>query len=80
MTLDEKRLGEIATTILQNKLEEEGIQLKPKEIRRDIINLAKKYQIKPSEVAEFFKIGLEKALKKVLAEIGKIKDYSEEEE
>ncbi|TAK57693.1 hypothetical protein EPO17_01310 [Patescibacteria group bacterium] len=69
MTLSPERIGQIALMALQSKLEEGGLNLNPKEIRRQIANQAKQLGIPANEMAEFAKIVIETAYKKVLVEL-----------
>jgi len=74
MALSEKRIGEIAMVVLQNKLEQDGgIRLIPKEIKREIINSSKRFGVTTQEGAEFVGIILKTAYDKTIAEIEAIK-------
>lgn len=64
------RVGVVALIVLQHKLEEEGkVTLRPKEIRRDVHNWAKKLDLPANEVAELLKVILKKAYQKTMAEL-----------
>lgn len=73
MALTEERAGQIAMIALQMKMEEGGIRLIPKEIKRDMINEAKKLGISAPELAQFVKIAITKAFNKTIAELDSIK-------
>ena len=53
MSLSKERKGEIAFIFLKQKIEEQGITLKPNEVRRSIVNKAKQLGISEAETAEF---------------------------
>ena len=53
MALTKERINEIAFFVLMDKMEHEGLPLKPKEVKRAVIYNAKKSGIPTNEVAEF---------------------------
>lgn len=69
MALSKERKGEIALIILNFKLEEEGIRLKPNETRRSIVNMAKKLGISETELAEFMKESLTTIFNKTIEKV-----------
>jgi hypothetical protein len=70
MTLDKSQLGKIAEDVLQATLEEDGkLVLNPKTVRRDVLNAAKKFGLKPEEAAAFVKVLYSKAFTSVTAEL-----------
>lgn len=70
MAITQERLGEIALLIIKRqKLEKEGVTMKPKEIKREVHNAAKRFGVKPQEVAELFKLVLDEAYEKTLTEL-----------
>lgn len=70
-----ERINKVAFLVLQYKLEEEGkITLRPKEIRRDVHNWAKKLNLPAREMAQLLKIILMEAYNKTLSELEKIQD------
>ncbi len=73
MALSKERIGEIAMVFLQSKLEQDGIRLNPKEIKREIINGSKKFGFTPQEIAEFIEIVIKTAYEKTMVELGEIK-------
>jgi hypothetical protein len=73
MALSKEKIGEIAMLVLQHKLEKDNIRLNPKEIKREIINISKKFRITPQEAAEFVGIILKTAFDKTMAQIEMIK-------
>lgn len=74
-TVSQERLGEIALLVLKKqKLENEGITLKPKGVKREIYNTAKKFGVSAQEVAQLFKLILDEAYEKTMAELNKIQD------
>ena len=52
MALTKERMGQIAMIALQQKMEQDGIRLNPKELKRQINNEAKTLGIPASELAE----------------------------
>ena len=52
MALSKERKGEIALKILKVKIQEDGITLKPHEMRRSVVNLSKKFEVPENELAE----------------------------
>jgi hypothetical protein len=56
MRLSKERIGEIAFLSLVSKFKQEGLSIKPKEIRRNASESAKKLGIPLDEFAEFAKI------------------------
>lgn len=52
MALPEQRLNEIATMRLVLYYRENGVMLRPGEVKREIHNMAKKLGVTPQEVAE----------------------------
>lgn len=70
--LPEIRLGEIAMLAYLAKKREEGITLRPKEIRRGILNEAKKHGVSAVEAALFAKFVLEKMYDESVKEIDSI--------
>ncbi len=73
MALSKERIGEIAVLVLQNKMEQDGVRLNPKEIKREIINSSKKFGITVQEGAEFVGIVIKTAYDRTMAEIDAIK-------
>jgi hypothetical protein len=70
MALNKEKIGEIATKMLQDVLEESGrVVLNHKEIRRNVTNKSKKLGIKPSEGAEFAKMVIKMAFDKTMLEL-----------
>ncbi|HUC88470.1 MAG TPA: hypothetical protein VMR49_00365 [Candidatus Paceibacterota bacterium] len=72
MALTKERINEIAFFVLMDKMEHEGLPLKPKEVKRAVINNAKKSGIPTNEVAEFAKVMFEELYKKTIAEFDKV--------
>jgi len=56
MELSEERIGRIALLILQQKIERDGFEIKPKDVKRQMTNNAKDLGISVSEMAAFTKI------------------------
>ena len=75
-----ERLGQLGLQILQQKMEEDGIRLHPKEMRREILNQAKKYGVPPHELAELAKMAIKAAYDKTMAVLEAIKDTDKVEE
>lgn len=74
MALSKERIGEIAMSVLQYKLEQDNeIRLNPKEIKREIMNSSKRFGITPQEGAEFVGIIIKMAYDKTMVEIDAIK-------
>lgn len=74
MPLSSERVGDIALLALQHKMETEGmITLNPKEIKRQIHNLAKILGIPPHELAEFAKLIYKVAFDKTMAELNSMR-------
>jgi hypothetical protein len=70
MALSSDRIGEIAMLALQHKMETEGmITLNPKEIRRQIHNMAKTLGIPVPELAQFVKIVYTDAFTSTMSEL-----------
>lgn len=69
MALSKERLGEIALRALQENMEQEGIRLRPKEIRREVHNEAKRLMITEREAAELITTIIEAAYQKTMAEL-----------
>ncbi len=74
LTLTEERKGEIAMIAYLEKKRVDGIILKPKEIKRNLINEAKKAEAKKAgistaEIALFTKIVIETIYKESMSEI-----------
>jgi hypothetical protein len=78
MTLTTEKIGQIAVLALQSKMEESGLNLNPKTIKREIANEAKKLGIPAHELAEFAKIMLKSAFDKTMAELDSIKAPQDE--
>lgn len=78
MTLSPERVGQIALVALQSKLEEDGLKLNPKTVKREIANSAKRLGVPTHEMAEFAKIMLRKAYDETMAELDSIKAPQEE--
>lgn len=72
MALSQERIGQIAMLALVAKFGEEGLMLRPKEVKRQISNTAKKLGITPAEFAEFCKIVYEELYTKTMEEFEKI--------
>lgn len=72
MALTEDRFAAIAVLVLLDKMESDGIELKPKEIRRKAIDGAKKLDIPVAEAAEFLKATINMAHAKAIAELNKL--------
>ncbi len=72
MALTQERLGQIALDILIRKLTEEGFHLKPKEVKREASNAAKKAGIPAAEMAEVYKKLLEALVTKTMSELDSI--------
>lgn len=72
MALTKERIGEISLIILLENRRNEGIPLKPKEIKRIIKNGAKKSDIPVNELAEYTKFFLEKLYQETIAELDKL--------
>lgn len=69
------RLNDIGMLILQHKMEEGGeITLRPKEIRRDVHNWAKKAGVSNYLMAQLVKKIMTTAFEKTVAELDAIKD------
>ena len=62
MAIAKDRQGEIAFNMLLVDALEAGITLKPKELKREIVNRAKKYGTTPAEMAEMMKLGILEAV------------------
>lgn len=56
MELSKERLGEIALLILQQKIEQDGFEIKPRDAKRQMNNNAKDLGISVSEMAAFTKM------------------------
>lgn len=72
MELSKEEQGEIAMAILLSKIEQEGFTLKPKEVKREIVNSAKKLQIPVNKLGEFYKIFMKILYEKTTVELDKI--------
>lgn len=73
MALTEKKIGEMAMLILQEKLEEDGqLRLSPHEIKHEIKNFAKKLNLPKDELTEFVKIVMKNAFDKTNVKLNKI--------
>ncbi len=73
MALTPERIGQVAMLFLQRKLEDDGgLRLRPKEVRREIINVSKRLGITPQESAELAKVILKTAYDKTVAELDAI--------
>ena len=70
MALSEERIGEIALLYLLYKFEQEGFTIKPKEIGRDVGNLAKKLGVSESELTEFTIFVMQSMTEKALNSLG----------
>ena len=70
MALTPERTGQIALLILQEKMLKEGINLQPKEVRRDVINNANKFGVSFSEMADFYRFILNIAYQRTMQELG----------
>jgi hypothetical protein len=80
MVLSESRINEIAFRMLKIKMEREGINLNPKEVKREITNEAKNLGVTPQELAEFAKLIYTSAYRKVMAELELMSPSSRSEE
>lgn len=80
MALSTERLGQIALRALQHKMEEEGVRLMPKELKRSIHNEAKKLGVSAQELAEFVKLVYKSAFDKTMAELDSISSPAKVEE
>ena len=69
MALSKDRLGELALIALQKKMEMDGIELKPAEVKRQIVNGAKTMGITPQEFAEFMVVVVSTAYDKCMREL-----------
>ncbi len=69
MSLSKERIGEIALLMLQDKLEQDGIRLNPKEVGREIVGTSKRFGITKREGAEFVRNILKTAYDKTMAEV-----------
>jgi hypothetical protein len=74
MTLTKDRIGEIAMAVLQRRMEGNGIELKPSEVKRETANSAKKLGIPEIEIAEFTKIIITEAFNKTVAKLDEMID------
>ena len=73
MALSKERTGEITLLLLEDLLEKDGgLRLSSKEIKRKIINAAKKMGIEPFELAEVAKALYQRAFDKTMAEVNTI--------
>ncbi len=72
MALSQQKIGEIALRALQHKMESDGINLNPKNLKRDIHNEAKNLGVTTQELAEFAKVIYRTAFNKVMAELESI--------
>lgn len=72
MLLSKEKLGEIAMLALVAKFKEEGLMLRPKEVKRQISNVAKKLGITPAEFAEFCKVVYKELYTETMEELEKI--------
>ena len=80
MVLTQDRIGQIALLALQKRMEENGISLNPKELKRGIHNEAKELGIPAPELAEFAKVVYKKAFEKTMAELDSISPPAKVEE
>ena len=69
MALSNERLGELGLKALELKLVEDGVHLKPKEIKRQITNNAKQLGIPVHEAAEFTLHMIEKIYRRTEQEL-----------
>lgn len=53
MALSKDRKGELAFIFLKATLEDKGVELKPKEVKRSVKNMSKNLGISSAEAAEF---------------------------
>jgi hypothetical protein len=70
--LSKERQGELAMIALLEEKTSNGIMLKPKEVKREIKNAAKRVGISEKEVAEFYKIVLESVYQRTVLELDAI--------
>lgn len=75
--LSKERKGEIALIAFLAKKREEGATLKPREIKRQVLNEAKKIGVPPCDAACFAKIVLEKIYNEAIDEINSIFEKDE---
>jgi len=69
MALSKERTGEIALAMLFTRLEQEGFTLKPREVRRDLSNLARKLSINVDELTDFFDFIIKEMVKRTMTEL-----------
>jgi len=79
MSLSKERIGQIALQALQQRLEQDGISLNPKTLKRQIHNDAKNFGITAQELAEFIKLIYRSAFDKTMAELESISPSSPSE-
>ena len=72
MALSSERKGEIAFLLLMDKLRSEGVSLKPKEVRREVINRANKFHLSFSEMREFTEVVLRQLFDETMRELGQL--------
>lgn len=72
MALSKERLGEIALFALQLQLEEKGLRLDPREIKRDLHNEAKKLGVPIQEFAEMVRAVYKTAYERTMAAIDEV--------
>jgi hypothetical protein len=72
MSLSPERAGQIALVVLQQKMEEDGVRLNPRNIKRDLVSESKRLGIPLRELAEFVSGVMKTAYEKTIAEIDKI--------
>lgn len=70
--LSKERMGEIALIVLLSKVRRDGITFKPEEIRRQILNEAKKLGLEKVEAALFAKAVATEIFKESMAKIDSI--------
>ena len=82
MALSQERIGQIALKVLRYKIihGEEGIRLNPKDIKREVMNGSKKFDIPPHEAAEFIKMMIKEAYDKTMVVLDSINDATDQVE
>lgn len=80
MELSKERIGQIAFLALVEKFKQEGLSIKPKEIKRNASESAKKLGITVAEFAEFAKILYKELYEANLVELNKLSGTDKVEE
>ena len=78
MALSKEKIAEVGFVLLKGRIKDQGFELKPKEVKRDVGNLARKYNLQPHEVAEVMTAVLQETYQEVLSELQSFKDPATE--